>query len=586
MPRSAFLYKLVILVWMLYPLPLHAAEPLTVEVEGIEGEALDNVTAALAIPPGLVRDGKVDTLWLKLYERQANDKVLTALKPFGYYKARISTAMEKDEEGNLLFRVNVEPGPPVLVSSAHVAVLGAGTGEEDLDDLVRDFPLQKGEVLQQQAYETAKNALLAKALELGYSDARFSAHEIRIAADKENARIDLVLDTGPKYLFGDTTITGAPDYPLRFLRRFLTYRPGETFSSAKLDLTQLNFINADRFREVIITLEKEKETDLRVPVLVQLKESPRLRLRLGVGYGTDTGARFTGTFRDLNMLHLGHELQVQLYLAQLLQGLTFGYMIPHASDVSSSTGAQLNLQREKVSSYSSRLISVEVDRNKGFAPGMLGTAYVQFLLEDYTVGVQNSSALLILPGLRFSARRFDDPVRPTSGYRYSLEVRGTHQYLGSDTGFIQFLADGNAIVPLPWRLSLLTRGSFGMSAQNDPLANLPASLRFFAGGDSSVRGYSYRSLGPRDITNTVVGGKDLITGSIELERALFAKWGVSAFFDTGNAFNDFSAIRLYSGAGVGIHYYTRIGAINLYLARQIGVTSPGYHIHFTMGFQL
>ncbi len=571
---------------MVHAPSLHAADPLEVEVEGIEGEALDNVRAALAIPPGLVRDGKVDVLWLKLYERQADDKVLTALKPFGYYNARVSAVMEKDAEGNYLFRVKVEPGPPVLVSSAHVAVQGAGAGEEDLNDLARDFPMQTGDLLEQRDYETAKNALLAKARELGYSDAKYTAHEIRIAADRESARIELVLDTGPRYLFGDTTVTGAPDYPQPFLRRYLTYQPGETFSYAKLDLTQLNFINADRFKEVIVTPEKEKEADLRIPLLVQLKESPRRRLRVGVGYGTDTGARFTGSYRDVNMFNLGHELQIQLYLAQLLQGLTFGYLIPDAGDINSSTGTQLNLQREKVSTYSSRLISVEMDRNRGFAPGMLGTAYVQFLVEDYTVGAQNSSALLLLPGLRFTARRLDDPVHPTRGYRYSLEVRGTHQFLGSDTGFIQFLADGNAIFPLPWRLSLLTRGSFAVSAQNDPLADLPASLRFFAGGDSSVHGYSYRSLGPRDATSAVVGGKDLITGSIELERAIFDKWGVSAFFDTGNAFNDFSRIRLYSGAGVGLHYYTRIGAINLYLARQIGVSSPGYHIHFTMGFQL
>jgi translocation and assembly module TamA len=93
-------------------------------------------------------------------------------------------------------------------------------------------------------------------------------------------------------------------------------------------------------------------------------------------------------------------------------------------------------------------------------------------------------------------------------------------------------------------------------------------------------------LGPRDASGDVVGGKDLIIGSVELQRAIFTDWGVSAFFDTGNAFNSFTDIRLFSGAGVGVHYYTRIGAINLYLARQIGVSAPGFHVHFTMGFEL
>jgi translocation and assembly module TamA len=167
-----------------------------------------------------------------------------------------------------------------------------------------------------------------------------------------------------------------------------------------------------------------------------------------------------------------------------------------------------------------------------------------------------------------------------------LEVRGAHQFLGSDTGLIQFLAEGSAIFPLPWRLSLFTRGKVGLTAQNDSLSDLPPSVRFFAGGDNSVRGYSYQSLGPRDATGRVVGGKDLLVGSLELHRAIFDNWGLSTFFDTGNAFNSFSSIRFFSGAGIGAHYYTRIGSINLYLARQIGVTDPAYHVHFTMGLEL
>jgi translocation and assembly module TamA len=121
---------------------------------------------------------------------------------------------------------------------------------------------------------------------------------------------------------------------------------------------------------------------------------------------------------------------------------------------------------------------------------------------------------------------------------------------------------------------------------SDPLQDIPPSLRFFAGGDRSVRGYAYQSLGPRDAVGLVVGGKHLLTGSIELERALFTKWGVSAFYDAGNAFNSFSDIRIFQGAGVGVHYYTPVGGINLYLARQIWVDNPAWRVEFNVGFEL
>jgi len=577
---------ILVFIWISCAQILWAADPVEVSIEGVEGEALENVEAALTMPPGFIREGKVDLAWLRLFEQQAAEKVQTALQPFGYYNAKVVTSLETISADNYRLRVNVTPGNPVLVGEAHVVVHGAGAQDESLQDLVKDFPLQKGDVLLQNPYETAKNALKSRAVELGYHDAEFSAHEIRISQDRSTARIELILETGVQYYFDGTTLTGAPDYPERFLRRYLAYKPGESFSSAKLNETQLNFINADRFREVIVAPEKEKVHDMQVPVRVQLKQSPNRRLRVGGGYGTDTGARFTGRYKDVNILHLGHELQTELYIAQRLQGLGIGYAIPGASDINSSTGLQLNLQREDVTTYTSRLISVEVNRNRSFGPGMLGTVYLRLLQEDFSVGGENSSSRLILPGLRFSLRRYDDLIRPTRGYRYALEVRGTHQFLGSDTGLIQFLADGSAIFPLPWRLSLSTRGRIGMTAQNDPLGELPVSLRFFAGGDTSVRGYSYQSLGPRDASGNVVGGKDLIVGSVELHRAIFADWGVSAFFDTGNAFNSFTDIRLFSGAGVGVHYYTRIGAINLYLARQIGVSAPGFHVHFTMGFEL
>jgi len=78
----------------------------------------------------------------------------------------------------------------------------------------------------------------------------------------------------------------------------------------------------------------------------------------------------------------------------------------------------------------------------------------------------------------------------------------------------------------------------------------------------------------------------VLTGSVALFRDILDNYGVSCFFDTGNAFNSFESIRLFHGAGIGAHYYSPIGAINLYLARQLGVESPGFHIHFTVGFQL
>jgi translocation and assembly module TamA len=565
--------------------PVMAAEPVEVAVEGVEGEPLANVRKALEIPAGLVRDGKVDRLWLDHFERQAGAKVHAALEPFGYYSAKVTTRTENVGAERYRLQVKVEPGEPVRLSVVEVAVHGPGSRENALQELLAAFPLHKGDVLLQQKYEEAKGRLRSKAQELGYLDADFSRHEIRIDRDKTTAHIGLVLETGEQYRFDEVRLTGAPAYPDKFLRRYLAFRPGEVFSYTKLGETQLNFTNSERFKEVIVTPEKEEAKEYRVPVLVQLKPVPRRRLRPGIGYGTDTGGRFTLRYHDLNMLERGHEFDANLYISERLQGMTTGYLVPAAVDITSSTGVQLNLQQEDVTTYISRLVSVELDRNQGFGRGRQGTAYIKVQQEEFVIGAVKSDARLVLPGVRFAEDRYDNPTRPHRGYRYALELRGTHQLFGSDTALLQGIAEASSLLPLPWRLSLHTRVRAGLTLFTDPLREIPPSLRFFAGGDQSVRGYAYQSLGPTDATGLVVGGRHLVSGSLELERALFKNWGVSAFYDAGNAFNSYDDVRLFQGVGGGVHYYTPVGALNLYLARQVGVDTPAYRVHFTVGFQ-
>lgn len=563
-----------------------AAEPIEVVVEGVEGAALTNVQAALVLPAGLVSAGKVDRLWLERFVGNADEKVLSALEPFGYYNARVTVTLNTVGAGGYRLRIGVDPGKPVLISAVKVGLVGPGAHELLLKKLVAGFPMKKGDVLLQPKYEEVKGVLKSQAQKLGYLDADFPVHEIRIDRDKTVAVIDLLLETGKQYHFDGTTIEGAPDYPNGFLLRNLTYKSGEVFSYDKLGETQFNFTNSERFKEVIVTPEKKEAQGDEVPVLVQLKQAPRWSIRPGVGYGTDTGGRFSLHYRDLNLFHLGHELSGNLEIAERLQGLAINYTVPRLGDIRSSTSLQLNLQHEDVITYSSRLASLELDRNYGLGKGRLLTAYIKLQQEDFTVGGQNSSSRLVLPGLRYNENHYDNLIRPSRGYRYALEVRGTHELLGSDTRLLQSIAEGGYITPLPWRLSLQVRGKVGFTPLCGPLTNLPPDLRFFAGGDRSVRSYSYQSLGPQDATGQVVGGKDLLFGSIEIERALFKNWGISIFYDAGNAFDSFLDIHFAQGAGPGLHYYTPVGSLNLYVARQLGVSNPHIHIDFTVGLEL
>jgi translocation and assembly module TamA len=565
--------------------PLLAAAPVAVRVKGVEGELLKNVQAALSPPDGLVRDGMVDRLWLEQYVVQAEAKTRTALEPFGYYHVGVSTALTGSEKDGYILNVMVIPGEPVRLTEVIVETQGPGAAEEALKSAVAAFPLQKGGVLLHQKYESGKGEILSRIQALGYLDAGFTTHEIRVSPATGSARITLILKTGPRYRFGEVTFEGAPLFPEELLQRYLAFKTGAPFSYDRLGRTQSNFVGSGFFREVTVLPRKDEAVDLLVPISVSLKPSPKRTIRPGVGYGTDTGFRGSVSYKELNLFQMGHVLTVEATVAQNFQGIGAKYVIPSPLNLRTQTGIQVNLQREEVTTYLSTLAALEVNRTYSFGGGRIGTAYVRLQYEQFTVGLQDTSARLVMPGLRFSARKFDNIIRPTSGYNYSLELRGTHQILGSDTGFIQTIAEGAYLTPLPARLTLTTRAKVGATWQDDRLAELPVSIRFFAGGDTSVRGYAFKSLGPKNIIGEVIGGPDLLQGSLELERALFESWGVSLFYDVGNAFQSFSDFRLYQGAGVGLHYYTRVGGLNLSLARQIGVTDPGFRVHFSIGFQ-
>lgn len=583
--RLPFLILLLCLLWGPALAAAWAAEPVEIVIEGVEGDARKNVLEALALPYGLVKNGQVDRLWLERFVRQADQKVIAALEPFGYYLARVTIHIETPETNEYRLRVKVETGPPVILSDVHISITGPGASEPSLLALAAAFPLQKGWVLHHQTYEQAKRTLEARAEALGYLDAEYSVHEIRVDEAVRSARINLVLQTGNRYYFSQITLEGAAAYPDAFLRRYLTFAPGDVFSYNKLAESQFQLNNSERFREVTVLAEKQQAQNFKIPVRVLLKPTNERSLRPGIGYGTDTGARFALRYRDLNILHKGHELDSHLFISERLQGLATSYIIPSAANIRTFTSAQINVQREDVTTYKSRLIALELARTGSFGNQKQGTVYVRFQQEEFTIGLQDSSSRYILPGVRFSDNHYDNLIRPNRGFRYNLDLRGTHKALGSTAQLLQIIGEASHILPLPWRLALLSSAKTGFTLFSDPLDELPPSLRFFAGGDQSVRGYAYQSLGPRDASGNVVGGKHLLTGCIELQRAIFEDWAVSTFYNAGNAFDSFSGLTLFQAAGVGVHYFTPVGALNLSVARQIGVDDPGFRVHFTVGFE-
>jgi translocation and assembly module TamA len=584
--RSAFFrgFSAIFLYLLFCSRLVCAAESLEIQVVGIEGDLLENVRASLAPPTGLVRNGVVDILWLEHFQRRIPERTRAALQPFGYYQAQVQVDREVTDRKVHRLLVQVDPGPPVRLSQVEVSIMGPGSGTEQLRELLAGFPLAAGDVLRHDYYEEAKGRMEARAIDLGFLDAEYRTHVIRVWRTEQRAEIELLLDTGPRYLFGATNLQGAESYPQRFLERYLAFAPGDVFSFERLGQTQLNFLDSDRFRQVTIHPRRELAENHQVPVDIDLEPSLPKRLRPGIGYGTDTGARFSLRYRDVNVWRLGHELAAELTAAEFRQAIGASYTIPSYRNIQSHTVLRTGFDREDIDIYETRTFFVEGERVRAFARGRTGSAFLRLSQTDFTIGEVDDRTRMVMPGVRFSRRQYRDTVRPQQGYRYALEVRGTSRALGSDTGLVQVISAANALLDLPAGFSVFSRVQANTTLQGDPLEEVPPELRFFAGGDQSIRGYAYQSVGPQNELGQVIGGRHLLVGSVELEKALGVNWGLALFYDAGNAFNNFPNIEWRQGVGLGVRRYTLVGPIRIDIARQVGLADPSYRLHISVGF--
>ena len=556
---------------------------LELNIEGVDGELDDILKTALVLPTALREAGQSERRLIRAYQRRLPQLVRETLQPYGYFQPQSSSQLEARDSGEPRLRLVVEPGPAIKIAVLELNLSGPGADLEPLQQKLAAFPLRTGDVLRQDLYEQGKAALQQQASDLGFLDAAFSEHQLRVHVAEQRATIKLNFVTGPRYRFGETLFYGAENYPHRFLRRFLSYRSEAPFSYRQLGKTRVNLVNADLFRSVSVRALKEQRSQGQVPVRIDLDPAPRHRLRPGIGYGTDTGARLSLQYHNLNLWQSGHELEGQLLVAERQQSLVSSYIMPAGKRLDSRTLLRFGLDREETDSYTSRQIFSEAEYQRNFGSGLSGSLFVRLSQEISEVGTEKTHSQLLLPGARLTWKDLDDPFQPQQGTRLQLQLQGAEKSLFSDTSLLQLSARATHLQPLPWRSSLLLRLQGGTTWQDDPLNELPASLRYFTGGDRSVRGYQYQSLGPRNDQGEVIGGKHLLVAGIEYEKRITAKWGGAIFYDAGNAFDDLGEYELEQGAGIGVRYYTKIGAIRLDLARQLGNGEGGYRLHLNVG---
>lgn len=622
---------------LLTALPLHAAEQLKVSVTGLRGETLANVRAALAIIQQQ-HEETLDRARIQQLHNQAEQDIKVALQPFGYYQPTIQATLEAPEEAQQPWRAHYEikQGEQIPIADIDLQFSGAGADSAALSQWQSSEALDFGNpaVLNHMRYEEIKRDLLSQVLAAGYLNASYQRARVEVDLERYSAKVSLHINTGPLYIYGPISFEqlGHP-FATDYLEQYLLLQPGDPFSQSQLSQQRRALSKSGHFQAVTIesgqVTEASNSSDKVVvlPISIELKPYLANRYRGRIGWGTDTGfglqtdwtrryigqrghsfnlggavveerRRLAGEFRYLIPLDPLEDKRLELGARHESKDLTYedvdldeGGETRIATNLASTTlhfpskqhGAYELQQRAGLSLVSESYDVFEV--LFGNLPSSAQSAIIGTIGRDaYNTLAPDFSA--VVPNLRFTLRRSDDPLYIRRGEYYNLELLGADESLGSNTSFLQARLNTWNIFPVGDSGRLLLRSALGYSdvesreALGVTFNQMPEYYEFRSGGARSIRGYGFESLFPSD---GITGGKHLLVGSIEYEHEIIPNWGASLFVDGGNAFNEFDQIDEKIGVGFGLRWRSPVGLARIDVGFPLDDAKDSFQIYITVG---
>ncbi len=556
---------------------VHAEIDIKVTVEGVEGDLKKNVLAYL----GTERQKDhpdLNVSHLKKLHEEAPEEIRKSLQPFGYYNPLIrSELLMEGEAWRAAYTIDL--GQPVLIESVDLAITGSGADDNRFKRLEKDFSVKNGNVLNHQIYEEAKRSFQDIAMQFGYLDGKAVKNKVQVHPDKNSATVVLHFNTGPQYCFGDVEFV-QDAFDIGLLEGFVPFRRGDPYMVSRLLQLQNTLNDSDYFESVEVTPLTEEAEEREVPVQVKLVPRKRNKYTVGLGYGTDTGLRGSLGWEIRRVTRTGHRFKSELRLSEIRTGITGEYTVPLTNPRTDNLSITSGWFTEDTETSESEKLIAGIRYNHRRLDWKK-SVYMNYEQETFEVGEDSGRSTLFIPGISWTRIRADNPVSVRHGSRLFFDIRGAHESLISDESFVQFRVQAKYISGVTPLSRLIIRAEGGSSLV-DEFSELPPSVRFFSGGDNSVRGYAYNSLGAEDADGNVQGGRHLMEGSIEFEHQIIDKWSWAVFYDIGNAINDFSD-SLKSGAGFGIRWKSPVGPVRVDLAFPLDESNQSWRVHFVIG---
>ncbi len=506
------------------------------------------------------------------------EQIQQSLQPFGYYLATVDADIDESAtQWNVSYRI--QRGEPVRLRKHAITIEGEGKTLPDFIALVQQYPLQQGDILNQERYTDFKNDVLGVATSKGFFDGDFSQKQIVLSDDFLAADILLTYDTGQRYTFGDTTLK--QDFlDQDFIDRYKTFKSGEVYSSSDIANLQRDLYNSGYVKVIDVDATPDSEHK-RVPVTLSITPKKNKKHTFGIGYGTDSGARGHYDFDWRWVNRRGHKFKSEIFASQKEFKTGVAYTIPGSRPAHDNYRLFSNFDRKwGDNDKESTLWNVGV-AYKDINGNLAREFGVKWQQEDFSIGNDSGNIGLLTPYARFLYTKKDNPLQIKDGLYAEGYFTAASDTLLSDVSLFQAIGNAKYIKTFADVNRVKFMAGAGRTWTHD-FHKLPVAYRFFTGGDKTIRGYKFEAIGDRDSSHTNVGGNKMYYLSAEYEYFFKKNMAAAAFVDAGDAYSEDSS-KLKVGAGLGFHYYSPIGPIKVDVAHGFDNSGGKVRLHLSIG---
>lgn len=529
------------------------------------------------------RDGaRMTEVQVQRLVRQAPEQIRQFLATEGFFSPRVEASLEQAGDKRTV-RLLAEPGEPVRVANIDLRVNGpfaddSADNRERLERMRADWRLRPGIVFRQDDWEAAKREAVKALLLDRYPSATIA--ESQATVDPASKRVDLrvVLDSGPAYSLAELKISGLKRYPASIIERLNPIRGGASYNQAQLLELQSRLQDSPYFASASVTVDTDPAHPLETPVHVEVVENPSRRLGFGIGVSTDTGLRGQIDYRDINFLDRAWRLGGALKLDQKRQSFSGDLQFPR-SEAGHLDSITAKTEHAEVAGETTRTQALGFKRSLAHG-GTEASFGLRYLTENQTAGTIASRQAALSPFYAVKLRHVDQLLYPTRGYLAEMQADVASRAILSDQDFLRGHLRAIYFLPLGEDSQLILRGELGAVAARSR-DGIPSEFLFRAGGDQTVRGYAYQSLGVAQ-GGAVVGGRYLAVASAELVHWLTPTWGGAAFIDAGNAGDSRHDLNPVYGYGAGVRWRSPVGPLSVDVA--YGQEVRKWRLHFSVGF--